>query len=595
VLHFVHEFWDLGVILGLFWMILANAAVLLGARAILKLTATGKPHLDVPFFLVLRMGLISAVVIAAGTFQALTATALGVTAAVALAALLAIGAHRDMKRPEFPDAGRILTFLTILVGIRLLIQVWLFAPYDFDAVSYHLTKIAEWIRAGGFTREMGVDTHAPFPAGFELLETWWVVFLHHDVLIEIAGIECLALACAGCYALARESGMCERWSYFAAFSYGMTPGLHLSATSCLNDVAVAALAVATAAFVLGRAPWACVLVTAALGIGVKPTYGYAIPGLLLLAYMSRTLPVPRAIPGKVALGLVTGGMIVGAFWYVRNLIWFGSPIYPVGAHGLVASTGELKIQFGPNLTSAVRNILDLVQERVYDDYSSYGPLLVRISGWGALAFACGLLSLVVLSRTDPVLRRIAIGFSLSLLSVLILVNHDDWFLRFVLFFPAILCIATARLAERHRPVLAIAGLALAYQFIATCVPNEFSLQQVIDSAGQNWRERSARTKFGADHQEASILYYISEPVHNRGESYLLYGPDYSHRVVYFRGTTSQSLIGIMDTEGVRVLYRSRITDSMDPLLQQSMNLGLLRAVSDRLYERTAPAKSAPRR
>ena len=112
------------------------------------------------------------------------------------------------------------------------------------------------VRAGGFTREMGVDLCAPFPAGFELLEAWWVVFLRHDVLIELAGVEMLLLCAAGAYALAREVNLTERPAAWAAFLTVLTPGLYLSATACLNDIAIAALVIVTMAFVLTRAPGA---------------------------------------------------------------------------------------------------------------------------------------------------------------------------------------------------------------------------------------------------------------------------------------------------------------------------------------------------
>src|SRR5439155_312253 len=83
-------------------------------------------------------------------------------------------------------------------------------------------------------------------SGFELIETWWVVFLHHDVLIELAGVEFLLLSGAGAYALAREMGWSGKCASRAALLFIMTPGLHLQATSCLNDGPVAALITAMA-------------------------------------------------------------------------------------------------------------------------------------------------------------------------------------------------------------------------------------------------------------------------------------------------------------------------------------------------------------
>src|SRR5262249_31754028 len=195
---------------------------------------------------------------------------IGVMGAVALLGLGLARAFRGLRAPRLPPLGWALGTLTAMVAVRLAAQVWLFAPYSGDVLSYHLPKVAEWVRAGHFTREMGVDSHATFPAGFELVETWWVVFLHHDVLIEMAGVEFLSLALAAVVALATEIGLSAPAAGFAGLVYVLTPGFHVQVTSCLNDAPAAALVLATAALIVGRAPLGLIALVAGLGIGVKP-------------------------------------------------------------------------------------------------------------------------------------------------------------------------------------------------------------------------------------------------------------------------------------------------------------------------------------
>ncbi len=261
--------------LGLASFLVANAATLLGARAVLRRSATGDLALDVVLFLILRFLLVSLSVLVAGVTGLLAPLPLGLAGAAGMTLLLLLREHRGLTLPRVATLRNLLGAVLAAVAIRLVLQAWFFAPYNYDALSYHLTKVAEWVRAGGFTREMGVDTHATFPAGFELVEAWWVVFLRHDVLIEMAGVEFLALAFASVVALARRVGLGERGSLFAGLIYALVPGVHLSATSCLNDVPVAALVLATAALAAARAPLPWLLLAAGLGIGVKPTFGYA--------------------------------------------------------------------------------------------------------------------------------------------------------------------------------------------------------------------------------------------------------------------------------------------------------------------------------
>ncbi len=565
---------------GLAALLVANAASFLGAQAIARRTSTGKPHLDAVFVLLVRLALISAVVLLAGATRLLNPWVLGGLGLVALIPLA-----RTCTRPALPDFGRLLAILAAVVVVRLLLQVWFFAPSNYDATSYHLTKVAEWVRAGGFTREMGVDTHAPFPAGFELLETWWVVFLRHDVLIEMAGVEMLALCAAGTFALARELSLTERASAWAAFLTVMTPGLHLSATSCLNDVAVAALVVVTMAFVLARVSWSWIALAVGVGIGIKPTYGYALPGVVLLHLLVRRNPRLAGPARGASWTFAVAGVAIGAFWYVRNALWFGSPIYPVGTRGLAGEDGTLKIQFGPSPANAVRNVLDVLQTRVYDDFTPYGPLLIRISGWGAVGFACGLLALPVLLRADGPFRRVALAFGVSFLSILTLVHPDPWFMRFVLFFTALLAIAAVKFLETHRPAIGIVAAALVFQFLATFVPADLVWKDARALAALPWRERSAAVTKGTTIPPAdSVAYFIAEPQINRGESYVLYGPDFSRRVVYLRGKTASEIRGELEREKPRLLYRCEGTPVDAPLFKECLRQGFLKDAGNRYYE-----------
>src|SRR6185436_10496080 len=103
---------------------------------------------------------------------------------------------------------------------------WFFAPYTTDVLSYHLPKMAEWVRSGTLFGERGVDDHATFPAGFELVEAWWVLFLHHDVLIEMAGVEFLLLAFASTSALGSGLSLTPAQGRWAGLITLLSPGLY---------------------------------------------------------------------------------------------------------------------------------------------------------------------------------------------------------------------------------------------------------------------------------------------------------------------------------------------------------------------------------
>jgi hypothetical protein len=552
-------------------MIVANAATLLGAHSLLQKIKTGKPSVDVVLFLLLRILLISGAVILAGLVGLLTPLALGLAGAAALAVLLARGAQRSLPRPMPLPWNRWLVAGAVLILIRLLLQVWLFAPYTDDALSYHLPKIAEWIRAGGFTREMGSSPRATLPAGFEIVETWWLLFLHHDVLIEMAGLEFLALACAAVYALGRELGWSPSCALGSAILFGMTPGLHLEATSALNDVAAAALVLATAVLIVARAAPSLILVAVALGAGIKPTYVYALPGLALLYGMSRREATLRPGCPWAARGASMLALLAGGFWYVRNVLWFGNPVYPMGT-----PQGAQIQQFGPSLSSLRENVLALIDLRVYDFVSAPGALHTGNANWGAVAFACGFPALIVVLREEPRLRRLATALLFSLLCVFTLVTLDPWNVRFIQFFPALPALALARVATRHRLLAGLAVIALFLEFISTTLPSEISRPKLASLASQDWSGRSTRPAEPSVAKGVPIGLFSDEG----GNPYWLYDPDFSRRVVYLRESTLEGLLTTLDREAVTVFYVAVKTDQSNPLFEEGVRKQALQPFRD---------------
>ena len=293
------------MIAGLAWMVAANAGTLLAAHAALRRVRSGKGSLDLALFMLFRLVLVSFLVLVAGAARILTPTGLGLLGAGLLGALLLTGEHRRLPRFRRPDIALLPALFLGLVVLRLLLQVWFFAPYAGDALSYHLPKIAEWVQAGGFAREQGADDRSTFPAGFELVETWWVAFLHHDALIEMAGVEFFALALAASHALAVEMGLSRRAAMVACLAAACTPGMMIQATSCLNDGPVAALLVAAAALIVARAHPALVAVPVLLGLGIKPVFGYALPGMALLAFLWRKEPATPVANRKLAVAFAS--------------------------------------------------------------------------------------------------------------------------------------------------------------------------------------------------------------------------------------------------------------------------------------------------
>lgn len=567
------------MIFGLFWMIVAQASVLLASHALWRKVRCGDLAVDVVVFLLIRLLLISALVLAAGVTGLLSPLPLGLAGAALLVGLLATGQHFHLRRPERPEIGTATLVLLGLVALRMALQVWFYAPYVGDAQAYHLPKIAEWIRAGGFTREMGLDPCVTFPAGFELVETWWVVFLRHDVLIEMGGVEFSVLAFAAVVALSRRLGLSSRAAALAGALYLLTPLFNIQATSCLNDGPAAAVVLSLAALAFARVHPAVLFIPLALGAGIKGTVLYALPGIALLGWLQRKEPLARPSSLRWAMALAVVAAAVGGFWYVRNAAWYGNPTHPMTRDGF--DLGGVHVQAGPRLSSLTRNLQELVGERIYDRNYSHQADAYRMSGWGILAFSVGILALILGIGEDRNIRVLGAAFVVSLLSVFTLVSYDGWYTRFVLFFPAILCIAAARLASRSRPVAALVAACAAIQFAGTMLPADVTAPRMIALVKQPWRERSAAPWLLKD------LVPPSEPLALyatlRSPAYMFYGADFSRRVVTLRVRNAEEMREEMVRQGVRYVYVDLASFHRRAALAAMVDAGTIRALTSNLY------------
>jgi hypothetical protein len=554
-------------------LLVANAAVLLGAHAVLRRVRTGAPSTDVVVYLLLRIALISLAVLAAGAAKFLSPLGLGLAGAGALALLLALGEHRQLPRPRLPDVGRAALLVAGALLLRSLLQVWFFAPFQRDAHTYHLPKIGEWIQHSGFTTEWGLDLRSTFPSGFELVEAWWVAPLRHDVLIEMAGLEFLLLGAAAAYDLARRLEIGPRFAFLAALLHALTPGICLQATSCLNDGPAAALWTATAALTFRTVPAALLLLPLGLGIGVKPTYAYALPGLVLAgAIVARQRPLWTR--GSLAVGIAS--LAVGLSWYVRNTIVYGNPIHPMGASGISVQAGHVAQRFGPSLSGLAENLYRAVDSRLYDHLGPLDPELTWISGWGCVPLGIGVVSLFLALRSDRLLRWVALAYAVSLVCVLSLVVPDPWNMRYVLFFPGLFALSAAKIAESMRPVATLAWTALALQFLGTMIPGKFPVCGVTDLASQSWRDRGFyRYPILDGVEEIGFLENRADEV----KCYSLYRPDFSRRVVLLRPETAEDLLETLRRERLSMLY----CPTLHRITQQCVEEGRLKKIGAGLF------------
>lgn len=225
--------------------------------------------------------------------------------------------------------GRAIFTLSIVIGLFALLNT-LVPAWDYDGLMYHLTGPRSFLDHGGiYPNEAIWYVNGPF--SIEMLFTLGMAF--GDVLVP----KLLHLCFGVLYVLASWS-VAERWlnrrtAWLAlALLIGM-PTLPIWAGFAYIDLAWSlfewlALACALEYLRTRSQQW---LTLSALFLGFAMSSKYlALMGLvviaLLLLWDARRKPIVLLKPALVIAAI---SFAIAGPWYIKNLVWFGNPVYPL--------------------------------------------------------------------------------------------------------------------------------------------------------------------------------------------------------------------------------------------------------------------------
>jgi len=287
-----------------------------------------------------------------------------VSAAVEVAAAVAFG-HRSVGRPRLGlrRAGRQHPWTALLALIAAAVLVWrtalvlLLPPYAYDGLSYHLTAVAEWIQR----RELVADPLslccAHYPGNGEITFAWLQLLLGNNTLVDGAQLPFAVLGAVAVAGLARRVGVHDAYAVVAGCLFFLTPIVIEQTTANYVDVIVASSSLAAIYFLVrayeGDRPLTSIALAGAaagLAVGTKPT-GMALVAVILgLLLLHGALAIRGGLlaPGGLGVRLATFAVpvvAVGGYWYLRNAVDFGNPVYPfhVGVAGVTIFTGARRV------------------------------------------------------------------------------------------------------------------------------------------------------------------------------------------------------------------------------------------------------------
>jgi hypothetical protein len=205
-----------------------------------------------------------------------------------------------------------------------------------DDLSYHATTPAHWLQAGRIELAP-YNYHAYFPFGAELLAAWFMLPFGTDTFASLAGLHWILLATASIASIIyRISGHLPSALLGSAIFLSSTV-VHGEALSVISSADLAGTAYMLSAiylFVMLRAQdgreagflLTLIAICAGLATGTKVTYAACAIALGLMVAVHVVRHCPNPIRKILAMALLA--IAIGSFWYARNFITTGNPLFP---------------------------------------------------------------------------------------------------------------------------------------------------------------------------------------------------------------------------------------------------------------------------
>jgi hypothetical protein len=584
--------------MGFVTLMLATAFTAGVALLAWRLVRTERPALDAAILGFLWIFIVTFDLLVHGLAGVLSRNTLAATSGIGLGAILLIPEARWKLRGSLAEFGtwwtllrrawselpgwlRYLTVLAFAFGsFRFAFLVWALPPFVWDSLTYHLTNVAHWIQNSRIEVFDAPVLRIYSPANYEVFATWFAVFFHHDGWVEASGLPSFGIAGLAVYATARRLRLTRSASWLAALGAWSTPALVLATTGTKNDPMLAAVFLCILAIVVDIAAdvaqgvdrpasaraLALTLLTL-YGLGTKPYLLHLLPGALVagvvLGGVGPSLTAVTRLPTKLLhearaqrlpanltiLSLLIAALVLGSYWYARNEVLKGNPFYPYGVSvagaELEPSEGQTRRMDLPNLWANLR----LTAEKFGDKQGRITPDLPGTTGWGWVAYGMGIPALLWAVLRRPDFRALTLGFCLSGLTLLLSSPTSPWNMRYMIWFPALLCLALGALhdAFRRSSHVARSTLALlftvcmALNFLTTVNYNLVKVADLVSMLERPFPDRQAaflRVHVPLEYENALIHVppeaILGYNVHRNGFIYPLFRADFSQRLAYIR-------------------------------------------------------------
>ncbi|MBA7671716.1 hypothetical protein ES703_79876 [subsurface metagenome] len=507
----------------------------------------------------------------------------------------------------------ILFFLILAQIVWILFLGFLFPPYVWDAITYHLPSVAYWLQAGKIHLiDTPVSRSNIYPMNVELFFLWNVIFLGNDVLVDLSQFFFTLLGLLGIYALTRKIGVSTKSSLAASAIYFFTPLILIQSKTCQTDLAAAVLFLIALNFAFQYGKDSQISNLFISGVASGMLMGSKSTGLILvfclylyllvnwLRFHSKKDGLPVYVRFMVNnLYFLIPVFILGSYWYLRNWVYFNNPVgHEIKIFGFVLFEGGVGPP-KPGLTTLWANLrvlpsrwFELVDDYYNSDRSAYGPQWI-ILGIPSTAFFL-VNSIKNKAKDNP---GLVVFFILTFLFCIFILFPDLWSARLVLFLPAIGAVCVGYVLDNFSRKGRILLQRLILIVISWSIFNAASHSYFTPSRFRKFLhlplEKRTAANFGLfispaysfiDNQ-AKDGDHIGYTVHGDGFVYPLFGSRLQRKVYYIHHDFSYSdMLSEIEEKKIKYLL-TNANNSVDKLAESRPDIFLkVHSGKDNVYE-----------
>lgn len=344
---------------------------------------------------------------------------------------------------------------------------YFFPSYAWDALWYHLPMVGYIMQNGAIQ-----ETYTPwfidqfiniFPKNTELFFLWNTIFLKSAIIVDLSQLLFTLMGVLTIYSMALKLKIKEKYALYSSLLFFFTPIMILQSTTNYVDVAISVLFLIAVNFLLSTPAdhagdekgegysrrWPLLLSGIAAGIllGSKGS-GPLFIAVLSLAVLFKIfvkqfglssfpdkIGVIRQGIGNYLLYFLLPVILFGSYWYIKNWIFYGNPVYPMeisfanvtifkGLYGGIIDPSPEVLNNLPPLKKLLYVWEERVKYYLYDSRSSgFGPL------WFIL-FLPAILFSTLLSIRRKERNFLFIGI---ILIVTFILYPRNWNTRYVIF------------------------------------------------------------------------------------------------------------------------------------------------------------------